>query len=258
MLKRGRPALPKGCVSDLTFDGLRTGELSSAAAQEIAEHLARCERCRERKLALDRACAQIEAQLPMFAPHPPVREEAPAPIRVRGWRMRGRGAALSALALAVCALLGLLPWVARERSHERETRSKGGPGLSFYVKRGEEVFLWTPGDAVTAGDALRFVVTPQGYGQIAILSRRKDGETSLYYPQGERSAAIDAGTSSIALDGAFELDDTIRDERLFAVFCREPFDTAALQSQLAERGALAAAPPGCAVATLRLPKRHKP
>jgi hypothetical protein len=254
MLKRLRPELPDGCISDLSFDGLRAGELSSAAQREVRDHVSHCARCRERQGALDAAFAQAQAQLPLFAARPAAAQlhEPPAAAQTK---RPSRRPAIYALALAACVLLGLLPWAGREA--ERDTRTKGGPGLSFYIKRGADVFAWTPGEAVIAGDVLRFVVSPRGYTQIAILSRADDGETSLYYPQTAHSAAIDAAADKVALDSAVELDDTIRDERLFAVFCRTPFATEALTTELVAKGALAA-PPGCAVATLLLPKRRDP
>lgn len=258
MLKRLRPELPDGCVSDLSFDSLRAGELSTAAEQQIADHVTRCGRCRDRQRTLARTHTQVEKQLPVFVPRPAApQQQTPLPTVARLPWARRNGKALSALALAACGLLGLLPWAARERAGELDTRTKGGPGLSFYVKRGEEVFTWAPGDAVTAGDALRFVVRPRGYTEVAVLSREEDGETSLYYPRGEHSAAIDGAAASIALDGAVELDDTMRDERLFAVFCRARFATNALRSELAASGGLLP-PPDCAVASLELQKRRKP
>jgi hypothetical protein len=258
MLKRVRPELPEGCVSDLSFDGLRAGELSSGAQQKIAAHVSQCERCRERQRELDRAFTEIEAQLPVFELRTKAADHGTAtPAATPARRPGRRGPALAALALAACALLGLLPWAAHERTREPDTRTKGGPSLSFYIKRGEEVFAWTAGSAVDAGDTLRFVVSPRGYTHVAIFSRSDDGETNLYYPQAARSAAIDAAATQVALDGAIELDDTLRDEQLFALFCRAPFTTDALEAELAASGALFA-PRGCEVATLRLQKRRDP
>ena len=255
MLKRLRPVLPDGCVSDLSFDGLRAGELPSATQKQIADHVSECERCRERQRVLQQAFAEVAAQLPLFVPRTDTGRHQPAARA--GARRSWPGYGVTALALAACALFAVRPWAARDHGGGLDVRTKGGPGLSFYVKRGEAVFAWTPGDPVTAGDTLRFVVSPRGYAEIAILSRGEDGETSQYYPEVAHSAAIEAAAASVTLDGAVELDDKIRDERIFAVFCRSRFTTPALQDELRATGQLSA-PQGCAVATLELPKRRNP
>lgn len=257
MLKRARPELPDGCVSDLSFDALRAGELSAGARQKIADHVARCARCRERQQALDGSFVEAEARLPAFVPRTSAKPPDAPKLAARVHRQERRALSPYALALAACALLALVPWAALERDGDPATRTKGGPSLSIYVKRGDDVFTWAPGDVVVAGDALRFAATPRGYPHIAILSRRADGETSLYHPQAAHSAAIDAAASRVALDGAIELDEVVQDERLFAVFCRAPFATHELAAELTSRGTLAARP-GCEIAVLLLPKRRNP
>ena len=53
MLSQLRQAVPVGCISDLTFDERRAGELDASELAPVEEHLARCERCRQRHERLE-------------------------------------------------------------------------------------------------------------------------------------------------------------------------------------------------------------
>lgn len=259
MLKRLRPELPAGCVSDLRFDALRAQELPADDQAEIGAHLLGCERCQARRRTLDADSDAVRARLVPFAV--PVPAERPAtrveparrrrrrlPVRVKqaGW--------VAAMALAAALWIGLLP----KHDLERGTRAKGSPGLSFFVKRGDEIFESLPDQPVAAGDVLRFVVAPRGYAYVAILSRSAGGQTSVYFPpRSAHAAPIEPNASQHALDGAIELDATIEDEQIHAVFCRAAFELAPLREELAH-GAAIAARPDCEVVTLDLHKVAAP
>jgi hypothetical protein len=210
MLKRLRPELPEGCVSDLRFDALRAGELSAVEADDIAAHAQGCARCqaRQRALALDTEAVStypipfaISARLePRVPDAPEASERALAPTRCTAW--------LGALALAAVVCFALIP----RQDRARGTRTKGGPSISFFVKRGNDVYESLPDEPVAPGDQLRFVVAPSGFAYVAVLSRSAAGQADVYFPQGTQAAPIESGAARYPLQGAVELDDTLENE----------------------------------------------
>jgi hypothetical protein len=254
MLKRLRPELPAGCVSDLRLDALRAQELSADDEAQIDAHLRTCKRCQARRRVLDTDSDVVRARLVPFAA--PRRADPPRArvgrLRLRE-RMSGRMKHASwlgaAAALAAALGLALLP----RQDVDGGIRAKGSPGLTFYVKRGSDVYESLPDQPVAPGDVLRFVVAPTGFAYVAILSRSAGGQASVYFPQGALAAPIEADASKHALEGAVELDDTIEDEQIHAVFCRTSFELAPLRQELASTATIAARP-GCEVTTLALHK----
>jgi hypothetical protein len=256
MLKRMRPELPVGCVSDLRFDALHAGELAAAEARAIEAHIRSCQRCDARRRALAADHEAVSARLAPFAPsaqtgrsdaNEPAAERRPARARARAAVWAG------ALAAAAALCLFMLP-----RDHGAlGTRTKGGPSVGFYIKRGSEIHESLPGEPVAPKDVLRFVVTADGFQYLAILSRSEHGQTEVYFPEETWAAALDPHATRYPLPGAVELDDAVADERIHAVFCRAPFHVEPLREELARSGAIAARP-GCQVTTLALHKQEAP
>ncbi|MDB4987874.1 MAG: hypothetical protein JWN04_3052 [Myxococcaceae bacterium] len=236
MLKRSRPELSDGCISDLMLDQLRAEEMPARAAAAVLAHLQTCPRCQERKLTLDRQTGEIAAQLPAFVPRGAATGRTD-PSRGRSFARSHRGW-LSAVMVAACALLVAWPDALEDSARRYVTRSKGSPSLYFYVKRGDHVFEGADGQKVMPGDQLRFLVTPQSYTYVAILGRTADARTSLYYPQRDAVQAMDPHGVRTPLDAASELDDVLSDETIYAVFCSHPPAIDQLQAQLARGGGL--------------------
>lgn len=244
MLKRTRPELPPGCISDLRFEALRVAELTRAQEDELRAHCASCLRCGERRRLLEQELTAIEARLPAWSSRAQPTNAASPLRRHAPW--------LTGLALAACALLLALP------RFDRDTiRTKGGPSFGFFVKRGALVFEGSDDEQVHPGDVLRFVVTPQGARYVAILSRTASGEASVYYPAGDSAASVAEDAQRVALDSATELDQSLGDEQLIALFCSRPFQTEPVRLELAQRGALQTMA-GCSTATQRIHKRAAP
>jgi hypothetical protein len=72
---------------------------------------------------------------------------------------------------------------------------------------------------------------------VAILSRDGRGIVSECYPGGGRSRKLAVSHDEL-LDSSVELDDTLGNETIVAVFCDEPFEVAPLVARLGRDGTL--------------------
>lgn len=116
---------------------------------------------------------------------------------------------------------------------------KGEPTLEVFASRaGGSAFAVTQGVALKPEDRIRFVVNPAGGKYLLVVSRDGAGAISVYYPFGEQQSALVASNTKSELPGSVELDATLGDERLFAIFSNEPVSAAAVESALQAGGAL--------------------
>jgi hypothetical protein len=227
------------CIGDLRFDQHSGSELDAAAQARISDHLKLCQRCRERQVLLADERKQFE------------RSDMSDPAWLRGsglqrrQRFSRRMIGLSSLVAAACVLL-----VLQLRRPEEVLRTKGDPFISFYVKRGEQVLRGSSQKVLQPGDRLRFTYTAASVRYLAILSLDGAAQASIYYPAGTQAERVEPGTD-VLLPSSVELDATLGEERIVAVFCAEPFEVEPL------RAALAALPasPGCSIYTLRVRKQ---
>lgn len=233
--------------------GHLAGELSASERERCAQHLLQCSSCQARKQAIEQASSAFLAQAPDFKALSGITRAAarPKPARTRSastlrW--------LSAPLLAACAALAFL--VARpgeEPSATEVTRSKGGPRIGYYVKRGEDVQRGQVADVVHPGDALRFVYSADQAYYLAIFSADARG-VGVYYPSGAQAERIAAG-QEVALDFSVALDDTLGRERVTALFCPEPYAIEPVQSALSSGAALPPALAHCQTAGFELNKQ---
>jgi hypothetical protein len=107
------------------------------------------------------------------------------------------------------------------------------------------------GDAVAAGDRLRFEVHAGHAGYVAVIGIDGSGAPTIYQPSsGHTPMTFDPAAR--LLPGAIELDATPGDERFFAVYSRTPFALDAIVSAFATNAAL---PAGVAKAEVVLRKK---
>jgi hypothetical protein len=216
-----------GCLSRLHCDQLLNGELEDR--DDLKRHHASCQRCTA-----------------LLAAHRRERAAFAVP-RARARRPWTIGFA------AVAAAFGLWLIASRDRYDDAETRNKGKPALSFYVKHGEVVREGGPGELVCPNDAINFTVSTDQPAFLAIISVDGAGKVSAYYPDGPASAAIPAGRDQV-LPSSVLLDDTLGLERVVGVFCDRPL----LVAELAAAVARDAIPSGCVTDPLTLEKRRTP
>jgi len=235
------------CISDLGLDRLVGGELGPAEECEMLGHAGGCEACRARLDAIradQRSFA--EKQAPFVLP------------RRTGDRRRAMMLGLAPiLAAAACLILlfgrralGPVPVPA-------PLPTKGGRALEFYVLRHGEVSAGNEQMALHPGDTVEFVFSSQRPGYLAILSVDGAGRASVYFPAGaDRAAAFQEGLGQ-PVPVSTILDDTLGDERIYALQC----DTAIVLEPI--RAALAGGPDGlppiagCVTHTLRY-RKEKP
>ena len=129
-------------------------------------------------------------------------------------------------------------------------RMKGSLSLVVHRDRAGAATQMMSGEPVGEGDQLRFEVTTGGAGHLMILGREASGAAYLVYPMsaGGRSAPHSAGRH--ALPGSVVLDASQGRERLFAIFCPEPFE----RGRVTLTGREAIVDQGCTVATFDLHK----
>lgn len=239
--------LPEDCLSDLTLDRLRCGELSLQAATEAERHLQTCNRCRNRYTALRTEDTVLSKELPplpdLLAPRAPIASLSEARAR------RGRWWAPALAALSAAAAIALL--LGRQVPPEGEIRLKGVSGeLDLFVKRAGKVFRWQA-QPLQPGDQLRYSFRAPEPLHVMVLSREAGGTVNQYFPTEPKSFSVEMGVTLSKV--ATELDATLGNETLWGVFCQNPFTADALISQLEQTGSIAPAE-GCATQRLEFTK----
>jgi hypothetical protein len=240
------------CASDLVLEAWAAGELSETRAAEVQAHVQGCERCSGRHAMHLRERAEFLEAAPSFEAHASLIgrtiELAPAKAAKTARPQMRRVAAWAGGALSACATLWLM---LRPGVEALETRSKGVAHVEYYVKRGSHVHRGAPRERLRAGDQLRFTYSSDGSRFFALLDVDSRG-ARVYYPSGTRAVALAAG-SAVPLDFGIELDDSVGVERIYAVFCAEPFELESLRAELARSGELRA-PAGCQIDVTEIEK----
>lgn len=159
-------------------------------------------------------------------------EEAPArPVRGRvsriGWLV---GGLVLAGAVAAALVFGLRPEAPGPAADG--VLIKGGLKLEVFRARGDAVSRLLPGDAVAAGDRLRFKAhgVPPGPGQLMVVGVEASGAVFAYFPgEGRSTAAHGAIGADGALPGSAVLDDSRGREQVWLVWCPRAFGLADLK-----------------------------
>ncbi len=261
------------CASDLRMDEALSGDLSVQAQSQLERHIAECSRCRSRWDDIVKEREAFLSAAPSFAALAAEVERAaevkraPRP-RATVWSkpwLAGLGAAAAAAAAVVLVffreppqpLVPAGPGTQTQAGNQQasSTRSKGGPHIAFFIKRGARVSVGHSGAVVHPGDRLRFAYSSDAPRYLALFNLDAK-RASVYYPRGRAAERVAAGRD-IALDFSIELDDVIGSERVFAVFCEAPFQVEPLRRALADNRRMAPTP-GCTVDIIRLTKEPAP
>jgi hypothetical protein len=234
---------PPDCLSSLAIDQLLGEELAAATRQAALAHIGICPRCAARFDEIESARNQFRA-----AP-PPV--ELPAPRR----RMPTLALAFAGAAAAAAVLLFLVRVEPGPGSAPAPavTQVKGSMRLGVFIKRGDVIVAGRGRDIVHPGDSIRFTYSSGASGYLVVLSRDGAGRISIYYPDGESAAPIEAADQEL-LPGSIILDDILGVESIYGVRCDTPIAVARIEQELNRRGHEMALP-GCTVDRLTLDKR---
>ena len=272
MLMATRKDLPPSCVSDLRFDRWYAEELEPEESRAVEAHLRDCARCQQRNQELR---VQAEAFLQRY-PLPTGIDPGGRVVLPSGGklpRLSRRAVAWLSGGLALATAVALLvlapkrdcrfsrevavqfPTVQSSDEASSATRLKGGARLGFFVKRDGRVMQGHDGFTVHPGDRLRFSVTIPEPRHVVILSRDGKGVVSECFPGGGRSRKLAVSRDEL-LESSVELDDTLGNERIIAVFCAEPFEVAPLVAKLGRDGTLEAGA-NCSLDSLEIRKTAK-
>jgi hypothetical protein len=198
---------------------------------ELRTHVDACAECTKRVQALEQARASfLRRRDPIqFARVVVARREAASRARPR---LPGRWASLAlAAAAAVCFL-----WVRRDAPDA--IRLKGGRSLQAFVQRDGRPVALEDGQPLKEGDRLAFTYSLSEARHLLLLSIDDTGAITRYYPvDADHGALAPAARAQLPL--GVELDAHRGEERLVALFSREPLDEARAKDAL--RNALRAA-----------------
>jgi hypothetical protein len=199
------------CVSDLVLDRLRIGELLPSS--EAAAHVAACSDCAARAAALRGDMQQFvdEQFVPGLA--------ADARKRARGRRlMLPVASGLLAAAAALLLFVNVRP--------SPVSRTKGKGALDLVVRRADgHVEPVVAGTLLHPGEAVRFIISTDTAGYLAIVGADAHKVVTAYEPMSGEARSIAAGPRQI-IDGSVVLDDALGAERMIAVVCARPVPVA--------------------------------
>jgi hypothetical protein len=223
------------CVSDLQLDQLLASDLGGPSENHVRHHLEECNRCR--------------ARLTSFQGVAPVAPSAAALGRQRGSARRlvlGGIAAVAALAATAGLALFLAGRVSGTRHRDPGAAPPAGAatggrvGLDIQIRRrsGAIARLDPTGEAVRPGEELRFAVSASSPGYAVVLGLDVFPSVTLYVPADAADPAIhiEAPGDKLLL-GAVVADETLGQERIFAVVC----PTAVAPADVRERARVALA-----------------
>jgi hypothetical protein len=157
------------------------------------------------------------------------------------------------MTLAAAAAVALL---ARPAVDEGGTRVKGSAHVAYHVKRGDRVFRGSTEQPLHPGDLLRFTATTDRARHLAIFSLDAHGTATVYYAPRLATDVVGPGTD-LPLETSVELDDSMGEERLFALFCDEPIGVESVREGLAQARSIVPRP-GCTVNVVRVSKEPPP
>jgi len=224
------------CLSDLRIDRMLAGDLDGRESERARDHAAGCAACAARVAAFEAARAATPPDIDMEA----IRRIAGAPsasVARRSWR-----GLWPSLGLAAAAGTAALIVVARPRApaHDETTRTKGSARVGFFVKHGDAVRRGGPGEPVSPGDLVRFVVSTPRPAHLAIVGLDAGGAASVYFPPAGAADTVAAGTD-VELPRATLLDDTLGPETVAAFFCERAVDVTTIRARPQS------APAGCTI-----------
>jgi hypothetical protein len=224
-------------LSALAIAKLLAGTEPSAPHQM---HLADCDVCRAQVDEARSAGADFTSRVfPRTLPVVTRRRPAWA-----GWRLpASTGWFIRTIFLPAAAAVATAIFLFAIRKPEEELRAppgvlevqaRGAHSLDVYAQRDGRVFRVANGDAMYPGDAIRFVVHPDGKRWILVVSVDGTGATTVYHPFGGSASTPLPPGKRIEIDGSIILDDALGPERIFAVFSDRPVEAADITRTLSD------------------------
>lgn len=200
-------------VSELSIDRLLAGELPADDADAMRSHAASCPRCNalfDDALVAQRAFSEARPAL-----------ELPLPFQDRAPRRRRIAPAIAAVTALAAGFALALAWPRTSAPLEEadQVRTKGAPIVGFYVAHGNSVRLGAIREQVMPHDRIQLFTSTSAPTWFAVIGDDAAGTRSVYVAP----RPLDPGRGQL-LPLSIELDATLGDETITAVFCTEPFD----------------------------------
>lgn len=213
-------------LSDLALDRFLAGELDGTPAAEGARaHLASCGTCDARRAEIARETEAFPAQVWIAGEAAKVRRTLE---KERGSERRGSerrptrlfasplAKAVSFAAAASIAAVAILATPPETNEPYDGTKGSARVSLSIFAQRatGGRVSQLVPGDALSAGDSVRFQIWTKRAGALSVLGLDGAGRVSVY-----AHLEIPQAVQGEILDDSVVLDDAPSAEVFFAVLC---------------------------------------
>lgn len=203
--------------SRLALARMTSGELPLAEKEAMGLHVDGCPRCAA-------ALSELEANTSAFLGNETARLSA---LQARIAQQPRHGTRWLRPLLSVCAIMAAaaIGFVALPMGEPfDEPAFKGEASLRVVVRHGDEQRDLGDSEAVSAGDALRLVVTAASPVYVAAAWLDAAGTASLLYPQEEGSEPLRIeGRGPQALEGSFVIDEAPGEEQLLWVVAPKPF-----------------------------------
>lgn len=238
------------CLSNYAVDRWLVGQLSEDELRAMQEHVDNCPRCSLRCDELSRQRTAFYTRVPSWDALEKRRSAAPVlpSLARRSW-------ALPLMAAAGLLVIGVgvgVGFGSSELWSSAVERSKGGPSIGFFVKRGERIRRGITGEDVIPGELLRFTYSTERPLYFALLHADSAG-AAIQFPTQPNAARIDPGRE-IPLDFSIRLDSRLGTETIYGVFCEEAVALEPIRARLESTGSMSELP-RCRVDPIELTKR---
>ncbi len=231
-------------LSAFAVDALASGgsgalptALPTAEHEAAERHLEGCARCSADVAAVRALHAKFTADvLPRTLPS--VRAQVASIRRLATVRWIGIGAASVAAAAAIALAFHFqAPPPTPKLPEEPYLAIKGSAGLKIVAQHAGTQLEVVDGVKLAKGDAIRFVVDPNGLPYLLVASVDGDGQVTVYFPAGGKESGRVEDGHKVELPGSIVLDDARGPERVFALYSKEPIAAAPVTTALRALGA---------------------
>lgn len=250
------------CLSDFQVDTLLSSSSDAFESERWQAHTNECQECAKRLQAMREHKERFAAELPLAAISAATLERLERRTS-SWWSWQRLVPTVAGMVAAAAALVLVLRPVGDD---EIPVRLKGAPSFSVYVKRGEVVFEGDRGGTYLPGDRLQFSYSAHEPQYVAVLDIESTGRVTVFVPSsGASPVRVSKGREKM-LPGSIELDDSLGQEQLLAVFCPSAFDLEAVMKKLASTNAAERAPrdsselgldPTCTISSFSINKARR-
>jgi hypothetical protein len=204
-----------GCLSELAAEMFLCGGLSGEKKAVAETHVRGCPQCAAMLKRMEASGGGWTPDVALIR-----QRQRPAALfeRLASWLLRP---AVLVPVAALSVVLITVPFLFHEKEQAGAVRPKGGVSMRVFVKTEGGARPGIPGEALRAGDTIKFAVSPGGHRYVMVVNLEEDGDLALYYPK-EGDASIREANREIVVPASIVLDGFAGRERVFAIFSDSP------------------------------------